>query len=79
MNKPKKLIKIGPDHVEDLDEAQAHLNPNNGIDVALLFGEWLNFYFSSWGVNTWIDSEKHAFTTNELLDEFLEECKTKKE
>jgi hypothetical protein len=46
---------------------------NDQIKLALDFGEWLNMYFKVWSPNrsTWMDVEEYAYTTEELLDEFI--------
>jgi len=55
------------------------INFKDPIEVAHGFGVWLNLYFEVWAANrsTWIDGENHAYTTEELLAEFVNEYNVK--
>jgi hypothetical protein len=71
----KKIIKVSKHHIKDNEDWFKIIDFNNPIEVAYGFGEWLNLYFEVWSPNrsTWIDSEHHAYTTEELLTEFVNE------
>lgn len=71
----KKIIKISDHYIKDNEEWFNNIDFNDPIEVAHGFGEWLNLYFEIWAANrsTWIDGENHAFTTEELLAEFVDE------
>lgn len=72
---PKKIIKVSKHHKKDNEDWFKNINFDDPIEVAHGFGEWLNLYFEVWASNrsTWIDSNKQAFTTKELLTEFINE------
>ena len=72
---PKKIIKVSEHYIKDNEEWFNDIDFENPIEVAHGFGEWLNLYFDVWSPNrsTWIDGDKHALTTEELLNEFVAE------
>jgi len=70
-----KFIKVSEHYIKDNEDWFKSIDFDNPIEVAHGFGEWLNLYFEVWSANrsTWIDSNKHALTTEELLNEFVNE------
>lgn len=74
---PKKIIKVSEHYIQDNEDWFKRIDFNNPDPIVLAhaFGTWLNMYFEVWAPNrnTWMDSEKHAYTTEELLTEFVNE------
>ena len=78
--KMKKIIKVGKHHIQDAEEMFEELTKVSLPDhLMYCFGRWLNLYFEPWAPNrdTWMDADKYAHTTEELLKEFIEEYKIK--
>jgi len=76
---PEKIMNVGEQNMKDFERYFSCLDFNDPFKVALGFGTWLNLYFRPWSPSksTWMDSEKFAYTTEELLNEFISECKVK--
>ncbi len=56
-----------------IDYETLKLTYSDHHELLYFFGRWLNDYFDTWSPDegTWIDSEKKAFYTEELVEEFL--------
>lgn len=74
---PDKIIKVSPEQIYDNEEWFKIVDFNDPVELAYAFGCWLNLYFVPWAPNrsTWMDSNKHVYTTKELLEEFINEYK----
>jgi hypothetical protein len=55
------------------------LDINDPYTLAKMFGTWLNLYFDSHNPDddTWLDSNCYCYTTDDLLEEFIEEYSSK--
>jgi hypothetical protein len=74
MDKPKKYILVNQEHIDDMEEWFSDMDKSDPMSLAEAFGTWLNLYFTCWNPKraTWIDTNHQAFTTEELLNEFVE-------
>jgi hypothetical protein len=77
---PQKISKLSDERIKENEDWFKIINFNNPIEVAHGFGTWLNLYFDVWSAlhDTWIDSNRHAYTTEELLTEFINEFNPEK-
>lgn len=68
----KKIFKEGKPSIDEAENYFRNINWDIKRDVIIGFGDWLNFYFEPWNPDdfTWIDSEKKAYSTEELYEEF---------
>ena len=68
-----------PSKEKDFNNYLKSIDKKNPREVAIAFGRWLNLYFECWNPDddTWIDSNKEAFTTEELFYQFSVELTTK--
>ena len=69
----KKIIKVSNSTMDDMEIGFNNTDFLSPIDLSSNFGSWLNLYFEPWNPDddTWIDSNKHCYTTDELLTEFI--------
>lgn len=73
----EKCISTSKQTIYDMEDSFKSTDFDNPISLASNFGSWLNLYFRVWNPDddTWLDSNSHAFTTDELLIEFIREYK----
>jgi len=57
-----------------------HVNLKDPIDLAVNFGKYLNSFFYMWNAKNfvWVDAEKYAYTTEQILEEFIQQVKADK-
>jgi hypothetical protein len=74
-----KKINKEPSKEKEFESYLKTINKKDIREVSIAFGTWLNLYFECWNPddNTWIDSNKEAFTTEELFYQFSIELTTK--
>ena len=74
----KKILKVSAEHIYENESWFKEVDFSDPDETALAFGCWLNLYFEPWAPNhsTWIDMDKHAYTTEELYNEFIKEYKS---
>jgi hypothetical protein len=70
---PKRIKKTSQ---EIIDEEEAFFNSmdvRNPIVLAYAFGRYLNMFFAPWNPSddVWIDADHYAYTTREILADFL--------
>lgn len=71
----KKIKKVNDQLEKEFNDSMKNIDIYDPTSIAIAFGTWLNLYFDVWSPthNTWIDSNNHATTTEELWDEFNKE------
>lgn len=76
----EKCIQTSNQTIYDREDIFKCTDFDDPISLASNFGSWLNLYFRAWNPDddTWLDSNNHAFTTEDLLIEFIREYKTSK-